>query len=278
MSEETSNLFASTLSAWYQMEKWSVYFDDSGTHAQSAIAVAACYIAPTPQWLRFGRVWQKVAERENFSVFHMADFNARQGEFKRWDDDKRNRVIRRLIQIIRQYTTQGFALALPKSDYDAVMPADLKAKMGNHHYSWCVKLCFGQIEKWRQKCRFTSPMEYVFEDGTRGATGELLNTLTKYVKTQKDALERYGLERNGFSFKKKEDAVELQAADILAWETCHQMKHVVFSKTPKISRKSYSELRRGYHAEVFFIKRPQIEKWVRQTRELEATGQSAFSV
>jgi hypothetical protein len=260
------------------MANWSVYFDDSGTHSHSPIAVAACYIAPAPQWRKFVRAWNNVLKREGFGVFHMTEFNARQGAFRGWDDDKRNAVIQKLIRIIRQYTTQGFAVALPKADYDAVMPADLRLKMANHHYSWCVKLCCGQIEKWRKKCSLTVPMQYVFESGTRGATGEVLNTLTKYAKTQKDALERYGLESKGFSFKKKDDAVQLQAADILAWETCHQMRNVVFGSNPKIPRKSYSELRRGYHAEVYFIKRHQIEKWVKQTREFEATGQSAFSV
>ena len=37
-------------------------------------------------------------------------------------DQKRDRVIRRLIGIINQYTTQGFAIALPKADYDAAIP------------------------------------------------------------------------------------------------------------------------------------------------------------
>jgi hypothetical protein len=260
------------------MAKWSVYFDDSGTHSQSDIAVAACYVAPASQWLKFQRAWSKAAEQEGFRVFHMAEFNARQGDFKGWDDPKRERVIRKLVAIIRRCTTHGIALGLPKSDYDAVMPADLKKKMGNHHYSWCVKLCFGEIEKWRDRCSLTAPMAYVFEKGTRGATGELIDALTKYAKTQADALRRYGLETSGFSFQKKDDAVQLQAADILAWETCHQMRNVVFAASPRTRRKSYSELRRDDHAQVYYIRRHQIEKWVTKTRELEATGQSAFSI
>jgi hypothetical protein len=122
------------------------------------------------------------------------------------------------------------------------------------------------------------PISYVFEKGTRGATGELLDTLTKYAKPQSDSVHRYGLQPGRFSFQQKNKTVPLQAADILAWETCHQMRNVVFASDPKPPRQSYRALRREGHAEVFFIQRHQIEKWVTQTRALEATGQSAFSV
>ncbi|MGB8064512.1 MAG: DUF3800 domain-containing protein [Candidatus Sulfotelmatobacter sp.] len=260
------------------MAKWLVYFDDSGTHLGSEIAVAACYIAPAQQWRRFDSAWNKVRQAESFDVFHMAEFVARSSDFKGWDDQKRDRVIRRLIGIINQYTTQGFAIALPKSDYDAVIPEDFKKKLGTHHYTWCVKMCFGEIEKWRQGCSLSDPMEYVFESGTKGATGELLDTFFKYSKTQPDALPRYGLVRSGYHFQKKSETVRLQAADILAWETCYQMRNVTFASQPKKPRKSYVELHRRNHAKVFFIRRHQIEKWVKQSRELEAAGEPAFSI
>jgi hypothetical protein len=121
-------------------------------------------------------------------------------------------------------------------------------------------------------------MSYFFEKGTRGATGELLRDLAKYAKTQRDATPRYGLVKGEFSFVTPDTTVQLQAADILAWETCYQMRNVRFSNTPKQARKSYLELRRHDHAQVFFITRPKLEKWVRQTQELEATGKSAFSI
>lgn len=257
---------------------WQVYFDDSGTHSGSEIAVAACYMAPVRQWKRFDTAWNKMRSTESFDVFHMTEFVARRGEFKGWDDQERDRVIRRLIGIINQYTTQGFAIALPKADYDSVIPEDFKKKLGKHHYTWCVKMCFGEIEKWRQSCSLTEPMEYIFESGTKGATGELLDTFFKYSKTQTDSLPRYGLQQGAYSFQKKVETVRLQAADILAWETCYQMKNVTFASQPKTPRKSYVELHRRNHARVFSIKRNQIEKWVKQSRELEATGQSAFSI
>ena len=120
--------------------------------------------------------------------------------------------------------------------------------------------------------------DLLFRERNPWSYGELLRDLTKYAKTQNDSAPRYGLLKNGFSFVPADALVQLQAADILAWETCHQMRNVIFSSDPKQPRKSYLELRRNEHARVFFIKRSQIEKWVKQTRVLEAAGKSAFSI
>jgi hypothetical protein len=141
-----------------------------------------------------------------------------------------------------------------------------------------VKLCFGEIENWRKRSSVTEPIHYVFESGTKGPTGELLNVLFKYAKTQADALPRYGLEEDGFYFQRKGQTVRLQAADILAWESCHQMRNVIFANKPRKPRKSYMELLRKNHAKVFYVKRQQIEKWVKQSRQLEASGESAFLI
>ena len=52
-----------------------IYFDDSGTHSQSSVAVAACYVAPTDQWTHFERDWKLIADDEYIAVLHMADFD-----------------------------------------------------------------------------------------------------------------------------------------------------------------------------------------------------------
>jgi tRNA1(Val) A37 N6-methylase TrmN6 len=120
-------------------------------------------------------------------------------------------------------------------------------------------------------------MDYVFDAGTKG-TGELLDTFFKYTKTQSDALSRYGLMKKRYRFQKKSDCVRLEAADILAWETRHQMRGVIFANPPGKPRRSYVQLQNKHHAEVFFITRPQIERWVKESRALQSAGISPFLV
>jgi hypothetical protein len=56
---------------------FTLYCDDSGTHAQSDVAIAGCYISTVEQWQEFRRNWDEINAREDFGVFHMADFVAK---------------------------------------------------------------------------------------------------------------------------------------------------------------------------------------------------------
>jgi hypothetical protein len=59
------------------MFDFEVHFDDSGTDANTPVAVAACYISSKEQWDEFVRNWDEVRETEGFDVFHMCEFVAR---------------------------------------------------------------------------------------------------------------------------------------------------------------------------------------------------------
>jgi hypothetical protein len=79
---------------------FTLYCDDSGTHAASDVAVAGCYVSTVQQWIEFARNWDEANKRENFGVFHMADFVGRHAQFAslEWaDQKKRDRTIGALI-------------------------------------------------------------------------------------------------------------------------------------------------------------------------------------
>jgi hypothetical protein len=55
---------------------YETYFDDSGTNAQSEIAIAACYVSTELGWRKFVKDWELARYEEGFDVFHMAEFIA----------------------------------------------------------------------------------------------------------------------------------------------------------------------------------------------------------
>ena len=73
------------------MAMFTLYCDDSGTHTQSSIAVAACFVAPARQWEHFVRNWKEADAAEQFGVFHMADFVARKEQFAlpEWNEEQK---------------------------------------------------------------------------------------------------------------------------------------------------------------------------------------------
>jgi hypothetical protein len=55
---------------------YEAYFDDSGSNAQSEIAIAACYVSTRRSWVEFVNEWDLARHQEGFDTFHMAEFVA----------------------------------------------------------------------------------------------------------------------------------------------------------------------------------------------------------
>jgi hypothetical protein len=231
----------------------TLYCDDSGTHAQSNIAVAACYISSPEQWTEFQRNWAEVNAREAFGVFHMADFVAKQQQFcpAEWADQaKRDRTIRKLINVIRTRAKIGFSVVVVKSEYDEVIVnGKLRGKFGDNHYAFAVRVITVMVDKWRQKQGHKEPVQYVFDRLSKGK-GDIEAIFNILLNGGADALRRYGVFRGGWSFEDKAKVVQLQAADIWAWENYRYMRDCIIPSSTagvaaKKPRKSYLELRRS---------------------------------
>jgi len=136
---------------------FTLYCDDSGTHSKSAVAVAACYVSTVEQWTECKRNWNEADDRENFGVFHMADFVAKQEQFAapEWSDKtKRDRTIQALINLIRTRAQIGFAAVVEKSAYDdVVLESALRHKFQDNHYAFCIRSLHGYGESLERKTR-----------------------------------------------------------------------------------------------------------------------------
>jgi hypothetical protein len=152
---------------------FELYCDDSGTDGNSPIAVAACYVASKVQWEEFVRNWDEVLRRENFSYFHMAEFVAKpeagQKPFCDWDITKKSRVYGRLASIINTRVSKGFGIAIPKKAFDSAAPQHFRDHYAKDHYTYAVMCCIGMIADWRAQYAVTSPIDYIFDQGSRQA-------------------------------------------------------------------------------------------------------------
>jgi hypothetical protein len=226
---------------------FTLYCDDSGTHAQSDIAVAACYISTTEQWTEFSRNWNEVNARENFDVFHMADFVARKAQFAapEWSDQaKRDRTLRALINVIKTRVRIGFSAVVVKSAYDdVIVGGKLREKFGDSHYAFAVRLCTALVDSWRKKYRYNAPVEYVFDRLSKGR-GDINAIFEKLLLGGEVALRQYGVYESCWSFQDKSQILQLQAADIWAWENYRYMRNCVIpTGTRGKPRNSYLALR-----------------------------------
>jgi hypothetical protein len=201
----------------------TVYFDDSGTHPESSIAVGAGFVSTVEQWREFNRNWEEAKKHDGFKVFHMADFASGHGEFANWDDTKKRRVLDCLCSIIRTRIKGGWNTAVTKKDYDQVIVEPFRQWAGRFHYTFCVRQCAGNIANWRQAQNPPASMRYVFDRTSRGK-GEIMSVMDRAIKSSEFESKSTGIKPlSGYSFDNKAEILPLQAADIYAWTALQQM-------------------------------------------------------
>ena len=213
-------------------DDYEVYFDDSGTHAESGVAVATCYLASQVQWKEFVRNWDDVRKEEGFDVFHMADFmlnpERQVKPFCDWDNKKKERVYRKVAAIIRIRAQRGFGLAVTKKDYDDFATDEVKSHYAKDHYAYAVKCVIGLIREWRERWSVIRPMQYIFDQMPKGkgSKGEIM-AVWESIRDDPQSAERHGLVKDGYSFQDKTVFKPLQAADILAWNMYNHQVNVI---------------------------------------------------
>ena len=86
-------------------------FDESYEHDRvtghaTRVTMGGC-VGSFEAWQCFTLDWAKALEMVGIEMFHMADFEANQGEFRGWGDDqpKRRRLLAHLLDILTEYVT-----------------------------------------------------------------------------------------------------------------------------------------------------------------------------
>jgi hypothetical protein len=225
------------------MANFAAYFDESGTH-DSPILALACYIATVEQWAHFLREWDEILKQESLTHFHMSKFEARRGEFAGWDNERRLRVQKRLISIIKRRVNVGIFCAVNLAAYDEFITEWRREGFGSP-YNFCVKLCLSLISFWAQKYERKEPIAFVIEHGA-GYNGELTASFNGIFANEQ--MRQY-LRLGSLTFVDKKMALPLQAADLLAYEVWKDSSNKFLADADKKrpERKSFRSLREIIH-------------------------------
>lgn len=249
----------------------TMYIDDSGTSPEHEVAVAAGWLSPVRQWKKFEKDWEKAkaVKGDEFDCFHMSEciYSGKKTEFKDWDYPKKQRVIRRLRNIIKQRAIKGFCMSVKKKDYNDLVPADLRKARGEYHYTWVVRNVLGQIHRWREANNITEPIEYVFDWMKPGDASRVeIENAFALVEENPDAKKQFGIYKGCYHFRDRCEVLPLQAADMLAWllyrGTLHREE---IRKVNEIALECLADFG-GHQGKQFLIggnsTRPMVAKWV----------------
>jgi hypothetical protein len=217
---------------------FTVYIDDSGTAPDQQAAIATALIVPAARIAALEREWDTLKKKESFNSFHTSEcvaFNPK-SEFANWDEVKQRRVISRVRQIGEKFALNAFSIAVKKSDYDAVIPANMRKLTGKYHYTWAIRNLISFIDKWAASKHVTVPLEYIYDrmdpNAQKDAKAEIETVM---AQAEEMAVERGDAGRYvNYSFRRREDIPALQCADAVAW-TCYRFALFAFNSTPLLS-------------------------------------------
>lgn len=187
-----------------------VFMDESGTHDHSPVVTVGAYAADPKQWAAWTTKWN-IAKRP-IKVFHAADCANSEGEFKGWDDDRRNPLVIRLLTILREARFLGIMIGINMVEFE-------KAMEGHDNLRVLFPSAYGACFHWVVQTLLTAQ----HDSGNR----EMLAFIHEVNAFKGEALEAFGyIQKHGnpsgvnmsLTFGTKEKFVPLQAADILAYE------------------------------------------------------------
>jgi hypothetical protein len=186
---------------------FTAYYDDSGTADDTLAVVVAGFVATDKQWPHFERNWNDTLRQFGISLFHMKEFAHSVGEFSRFKQNKPDRefFLRQLLSHISVRVTYPTAHAVLMKPYRKVNET-FALDYAFPPYALAGRTCVARINLWAERRGIPrEQIHHVFEDGSAGKS-----------KLYESVLRDHRIE---VTFKKKNECVALQAADLFAYET-----------------------------------------------------------
>jgi len=190
---------------------FTAYYDESGSPEEHAVAVAG-FVATDESWKEFERNWSYTLRQFGISQFHAVDFAHSVGDFAKWKGhnkapnlrDERQWFLRQLLAHIKLRAWFCCSHVVRMEDYRKVNEVYFLNAV--QPYALGGRTAVKSVTDWAGRNKIPeAQIKHVFEDGAK----------------HKGVLQKRIIKDKGFepTFKKKGEAVQLQAADLLAYET-----------------------------------------------------------
>jgi Protein of unknown function (DUF3800) len=191
---------------------YSAYMDETGHSSDTNFAGMAGLVAPVERWEVFEQDWKAALKEFDLAHFHMKEYAHSTGQFKKFkgDEGKRREIYGRLMDIIAAAEAMPMGSVVSMADWKDLSEEARKALIDP--YFLCLQDCargaavYAMFEPPEDKVTVT------FDDCQefRGRVPRL------YVMMQ----ERFddGPRMGAYSFANSKEVVQLQAADIVAYE------------------------------------------------------------
>jgi len=121
-----------------------IYMDESGIHDDSPVVTVSAYMAKPTVWQKWTKKWN--AAKRPIKVFHAADCANYRGEFKDWNQPRRDKYVAKLLPVITSFPIGGLVIGMNLEDFRAALKGreDLIEAFGGI-YATCFQWVIGHI-------------------------------------------------------------------------------------------------------------------------------------
>src|SRR5260221_10138362 len=208
------------------------YFDDSGTHANSAVTLIAGLVASAVTWARIEGAWKQHLSVTGVSHFHAVDCENGSRKFSSVSRPLRDSLSYGLSEAICSHQRAMVLLgsAVKTDDWEVAAPKEITNRFVDPYY-FCFEACLQQISNWSVRHADGEIVTIVFAQ--RGQYDSRLIELHElYSKSSALPNNRLG----SLSFSSPKDSIPLQAADLIAYETYRYAATPVTTRSPTLRR------------------------------------------
>ena len=188
------------------------YFDDSGSHSDSALYVVAGFMARADKWIDFSKQWRSLLDREpSIAVMHCADAYAQSGEFGTgWTVPLIRQRLYECAELIPRFAALRVQACVKRSDFDYFIKGIAPDPELNDPYFFCFYKILAEIAK--SHAVMDACIETIFDE--QGAIGTRSLMHWDYLRSLYPN-EFIQFERP--TFKSDRQTMPLQAADMYAY-------------------------------------------------------------
>lgn len=197
----------------------TAYFDEAGHPDDPALKYIALagFVAPASEWEVFEHHWTATLRNARLNEpFHMKEFAHSTGQFTTWKgkEEKRRLLFGRLVEVIRNTRAMPIGAAVSLLDFRSLTPAQQSSFLDPYYV--CFQTCVqgAGIEAIFERPEEKVAMVFSHHPEFSGRAAELWNAI-------KDSYE-HGNRMDSYAVSAPEEVVQLQAADLFAYELLHE--------------------------------------------------------
>lgn len=216
---------------------WEAYFDASNSEDKARMLAVSGFVFEPEAAVAFNAEWAAMLAEYNLPYFRMSACNSHKKPFDHLTKKQCDEVARKAIANTKAHIKYGVSASIFEGTYDVLMPKVNGFTHGSP-FLWCIFMVLAGVRTRAIQDGQVGNVSYVFESGDphQRMASRVLDSLS--LNPAFKMLYRY----RSHGFLAKQDALQLQAADLLAW---HHVKEWKRQEAKKDMRPDFVELLSG---------------------------------